>query len=130
MATGRKNVKELAQLHGTTVEKLLETIYDKLPPEGYVGKGKNTWVNPEQLETLKLALEAPLVIPTRLKGRVIKLAVNPRWVYCVIEGLENKHPVMVPSRLRDRILGKSIEIEAITDDRGTSYRYARRNSQS
>ena len=128
MATGRKNVKELAQQHGITVEKLLETIYDKLPPESYVGKGKNTWVSPDQLETLKLALDAPLVVPSRLRGKVIKLANNPRWVYCVIEGMENRHPVMVPSRLRDRILGKTIEIEAISDATGTSYRYARRNN--
>lgn len=128
MPTGRKNVKFLAAEYGVTVDKLLETIYDKLPPEGYVGKGKNTWVNPDQLEVLKLALEAPLVVPSRLTGRVVKLANNPRWVYCVIEGMENRHPVMVPSRLRDRILGKTIEIEAISDATGTSYRYARRNN--
>lgn len=128
MATGRKNVKELAQQHGVTVEKLLETIYDKLPPEGYVGKGKNTWVNQDQLDTIKLATEALLVVPACISGRVKKLALNPRWVYCLIDGMENLKPVMVPSRLRDRILGKNIAIEAITDATGTSYRYARRNN--
>ena len=56
-------------------------------------------------------------------GTVISQAKNPQWVYVKIQGLEGKHPVIIPRRLSGKLDGKQIKVEAITDVTGTSYRY-------
>lgn len=126
MATGRVNIKQLAEELSEPVERLLSLKNEKLKPEHYVGNGKNTWLNQEGAELLRLAVAAPLAVPTRLKALVLKSAPNPRWVYASIAGVPNKHPVAIPAKLRDRLVGKHIEVEAITDANGTTYRYAGR----
>lgn len=53
---------------------------------------------------------------------VISQAINPQWVY--IRGKDgNKIPVIIPRKFSGMLLNKSILIEAISDNTGTSYRY-------
>lgn len=59
-----------------------------------------------------------------IKMKVLKQAQNPQWIYCqAIERDLGKVPVIIPRRMKDKLVGKQIEVEAITDNLGTSYRY-------
>ncbi len=74
---------------------------------------------------MRLAVVAPLAVPNRLGAMVIRDANNPRWVYAKLDGQDGKVPVAIPMRLRGRLAGKHIEIDAITDaSGGTTYRHA------
>jgi len=97
----------------------------KLASAHFTGLGKNTWLTPEGAELLRLAVLAPLAVPNRLGAMVIRDANNPRWVYAKLDGAEGKVPVAIPMKLRGRLAGKHIEVEAITDATGeTTYRHA------
>ena len=77
------------------------------------------------MEILRVAVTAPLALPTILRGQVVHPARNPRWLYVKIDGIEGKHPVAIPRKLRGMLMGKRIPIEAITDaSGGTTYRHA------
>jgi len=59
-----------------------------------------------------------------IQMRVLKQAQNPQWVYCCAPERDmGKIPVIIPRRLKDKLVGKLIEVEAISDELGTSYRY-------
>lgn len=56
--------------------------------------------------------------------KVLKQAHNPQWVYCSAPERDmGKVPVIIPRRMKDKLVGKLIEVEAISDELGTSYRY-------
>jgi hypothetical protein len=103
---------------------LVKLKREKLSPGQYTGYGKNTWLTVDGAETLRLAVDAPLAVPTKLRGIVIRDAQNPRWVYVKLEGVDGKVPVAIPRRLRGMLAGKNISIDAITDAQGgTTYRH-------
>lgn len=57
--------------------------------------------------------------------KVLQQAPNPQWAYCVAIGKDlGKIPVVIPRRLTGKLIGKQILVEAITDNVGTTYRYA------
>ncbi len=59
-----------------------------------------------------------------LTMKVLKQAQNPQWIYCqAVEKDLGKVPVIIPRRLNGKLLGKLIDVEAISDELGTSYRY-------
>jgi hypothetical protein len=53
---------------------------------------------------------------------VVKQCPNPNWVWALING--TKTPVAIPSKLRGKLIGKTIPVHAITDASGTTYRHA------
>lgn len=56
--------------------------------------------------------------------KVLKQAQNPQWIYCqAIEKDLGKVAVIIPRRLKDKLINKVIDVEAISDEIGTSYRY-------
>jgi hypothetical protein len=64
------------------------------------------------------------VTASKLSGKVVRPAANPSWAYVKIDGFNSLVPVAVPRRYRERIVGKVIPIEAISDATGeTTYRY-------
>lgn len=65
----------------------------------------------------------PPVVSKVLQGVVLYQAPNPQWVYVRRLPENDKIAVAIPKRLTNRLVGKPIYIEAITDDAGTSYRY-------
>jgi hypothetical protein len=120
----KTKIDELAGQLGTTVNELL-LLKDKLTPEQWTGRGKNTWFTEEAVDILRLALDIPEVMPNRMLGLVLYQARNPNYVFVKLNGQEGKVPVCIPRKLRDKLDGKRINVEAITDERGTSYRYVK-----
>lgn len=58
-------------------------------------------------------------------AKVLQQAPNPQWVYCIAIGKDlGKIPVIIPRRYSGKLVGKQILVEAITDNVGTTYRYA------
>lgn len=59
-----------------------------------------------------------------LQMKVLKQAQNPQWVFCSIPEQDmGKVPVIIPRRFTNKLVGKLIEVEAISDELGTTYRY-------
>jgi hypothetical protein len=103
---------------------LMEIAKAKLSEKDYTGAGKRLWLTEAAVEKLKLALAVPPAVPDVIIGQVLSEAPNNRWVYCTLAGKEGKHPVLIPNRLRGKLVGKKIEVHAITDATGTTYRHA------
>jgi len=121
----KTRITTLAKALKMDIHALIKLRMQKLSPEHFTGFGKNTWLFPEGVALLKLAIEAPLAVPNRLGAMVIRDANNPRWVYAKLDGVDGKVPVAIPMKLRGRLAGKHIEVEAITDATGgTTYRHA------
>lgn len=117
-------IKALAEELGKPVEEIIDLVKTKLTADEYKGKGKNIWLPHTAAETIRLAVDMPPAVPVIYRGFVIKAAPNPRWVYAAIKQLDGKRPVAIPARLRGKLVGKTIDIEAITDANGTTFRYA------
>lgn len=125
--TSPKKIKiaNLARELGANLDELIKLKVDKVPPGEWSGFGKLSWLTPRGAEMLRTAFLAPLAMPTLLRGEVVHAAPNPRWVYVKIDGMEGKHPVAIPLKLRGILRGKRIPIESITDaSGGTTYRHA------
>lgn len=56
--------------------------------------------------------------------KVLQQARNPQWIYCQAIGKDmGKIPAIIPRRLTNKLVGKQVLIEAISDNVGTTYRY-------
>ena len=117
-------IDELAGQLGTTVNDLL-LLKEKLTPEQWTGRGKNTWFTEDAVDVLRLALDIPEIVPNRTHGIVLHQARNPNFVYVKLNGKDGRVPVCIPRRLSDKIAGKNINVEIITDEKGTTYRYVK-----
>jgi len=122
----KERLTSIMKRHETeySFEESLEIANNKLEKSMLTGKGKNTWINEEGAEILKMALHVPEIVPKYWKGQVIRFAPNKSYVYCKVEGLAYVVPVVVPRRFRERMLGKRIAIEEINDGK-PSYRYVK-----
>jgi hypothetical protein len=80
--------------------------------------GAAKWFTAAGADKLRLAVEAPLMVPKRLKAWVIHPARNENWVFASIEGRDGKHPVAIPRKLKGRLIGKSIFVDCIKDSSG------------
>lgn len=97
-------------------EKLAENEY-------YTEEGRKFFTD-EGAEKIRLAVAVPLAVPKRVQMRVIRRAPNPHWVYALEQGGEKLIPVAVRPRDCDRLVGKPIYAEIITDAQGgTTYRH-------
>jgi len=114
---------KLAEENEVTFEEAMNLAKEKLPEDSLTGKGKNTWVNEEGQEILAKAFEIPEIVPKYLKGKVMHDAPNPHYVYAYIKELSKKVPVIQGKRYMGKLLGKNIDIEAIQDNKGVSYRF-------
>ena len=115
---------KLAEENELPFEEAMEIAKDKLPEDYLTGKGKNTWVCEEGQEILVEAFEVPELVPKYLKGKVLHAAPNPHYVYAHIQEIGKKVPVVISKYFVDRLVGKQIDIEAIKDNKGVSYRHA------
>ena len=114
---------KLAEENEVTFEEAMNLAKEKLPEDSLTGKGKNTWVNEEGQEILAKAFEIPEIVPKYLKGKVMHDAPNPHYVYAYIKELSKKVPVIQGKRYIGKLIGKNIDIEAIQDNKGVSYRF-------
>jgi hypothetical protein len=115
-------IDQMAGQLGTTVNELL-LLKEKLTEEQWSGRGKNTWFTEDAVEVLRMALDIPEIVPNKARGRVLFGAKNPNYVYVKLDGKDGKVPVCIPRRMQNRLDGKNINVEIITDETGTSYRY-------
>jgi hypothetical protein len=115
---------KLAEENEVTFEEAMEMAKDKLPEDYLTGKGKNTWVCEEGQEILSEAFDIPEIVPKFFKGIVKHDAPNPHYVYAYIKEIGKKVPVVISKHFIGRLVGKPIDIEAIQDNKGVSYRHA------
>ena len=84
-------------------------------------RGKIYWTREAELR-LRIWAEEPKLTSAIFRVRVIRLAINPQWVYAILD--QEKIAVAIPRRLAGRIKpNQTIEIEEIQNDQGRSYRH-------
>jgi len=107
------------------INELIKLKSDKLKPDvHYTGYGKNTLLTEKAIEIIKLSLAIPLAVPNRIEAVVLREAKNPRWIYAKLNGSNLKVPVAIPRKLRGKLVGKRIYVDAITDaSNATTYRH-------
>ncbi|MEK9986778.1 MAG: hypothetical protein VW879_18725 [Opitutae bacterium] len=118
-------LSELARQGHYEWDALLALAKEKLSEDMITGVGRNTWISEEGQDILADAMDVPEATPAHYKGKVLKVAPNKKYVYAYIRENSMKVPVLVPKKLSNKLVGKTILIEAIQDVSGTSYRYRR-----
>jgi hypothetical protein len=113
----------LAAELGLSNTKLLKLRSEKLTPSEYYKEDGKSYFTDEGAEKLRLAVAIPLAVPSKATARVIRAAVNPRFVMVKVEGVDGLKP-NIPRRLYGRLIGKTITVDIIKDAQGgTSYRH-------
>jgi hypothetical protein len=122
----KKRITTIAAENELELEYLVGLIEDKLPEDTITGVGKGRWINEEGQAMLEKAIDIPELTPKILRGVVHSKAPNRSYLYVYIKEIKKKVPVVIPRKLENHLLpGKNVNVEVITDDRGTSYRYVR-----
>lgn len=98
-------------------------IEENVSEDDISGKGKNTWLTEDAVNIVKDKLDIPELVPNYFVGKVTHQAPNPNYVYVYLRELSKKVPVIVPRRFKGKLNGKTIKVEEITDNAGSSYRY-------
>lgn len=116
--------KDLSDELNITKFQLAKLRDEKLLPNEYYSEEGRKFFTDEGAEKIRLAVAVPLAVPKRVKMRVIRRAPNPHWVYALPEGGGSVVPVAVRPRDCDRLIGKPIFADLITDaNGGTTYRH-------
>lgn len=122
----KKRLKTIAAEHEIPVDEIVELVETKLPEHTITGTGYARWINEEGQELLAEAVDIPELMPKRYRGVVHSKAPNRSYVYVYIREIQKKVPMVIARRYEDWLTeGKQVDIEAIEDERGTSYRYVR-----
>ena len=122
----KKRITTIAAENELELEYLVGLIEDKLPEDTITGVGKGRWINEEGQAMLEKAIDIPELTPKILRGVVHSKAPNRSYLYVYIKEIKKKVPVVIPRKLENHLLpGKNVNVEVITDDVGTSYRYVR-----
>ena len=98
-------------------------LKEKLSDEMVTGRGKNTWINEEGVEILKEAFDIPEIVPNHIRVKILSECPNRCYNWAYSKEIGKRVPVLLPRKLWGRMVGKSITVECIEDDKGTSYRY-------
>ena len=122
----KKRLKTIAAEHEVQVDEIVELVETKLPEHTITGTGYARWINEEGQELLEQAVDAPELMPKRYRGIVHSKAPNRSYVYVYIHEIQKKVPMVIARKFEDWLTkGKQVSVEAIQDDKGTSYRYVR-----
>ena len=122
----KKRLTIIAKENNLELEYLSGLVESKLPEDTVTGVGKGRWINEEGQAMLEKAIDIPELTPKILRGVVHSKAPNRSYLYVYIKEIQKKVPVVIPRKLENHLLpGKNVNVEVITDDRGTSYRYVR-----
>ena len=122
----KKRLKIIAAEHEVQVDEIVELVETKLPEHTITGTGYARWINEEGQELLAQAVDIPELMPKRYRGVVHSKAPNRSYVYVYIREIQKKVPMVIARRYEDWLTeGKQVDVEAIEDDKGTSYRYVR-----
>ena len=122
----KKRLKTIAEEHEVELDYIVELVETKLPVHTITGTGYARWINEEGQELLMQAVDIPELTPKRYRGIVHSKAPNRSYVYVYIHEIQKKVPMVIARKLEDWLTkGKQVNVEAIQDDKGTSYRYVR-----
>lgn len=116
---------DIADQYDMEFDEALCLVIDKLPEGEVTGKGRRTWIGEAGQEILHQSLMIPEITPKHHKGNVISECPNNRYNYVHNKEIGKKVPVLIPSRLRGKMVGKVITFEAIEDGSGVTYRYVK-----
>ena len=105
---------------------IIELVESKLPEHTITGTGYARWISEEGQEILAQAVDIPELTPKRYRGVVHSKAPNRSYIYVYIREIRKKVPVVIPRKLEHFLTeGKNVNVEAIEDIKGTSYRYVK-----
>ena len=104
-------------------------LKEKLSDEMVTGRGKNTWINEEGVEILKEAFDIPEIVPKHIQVKILKECPNRCYNWGYSKEIGKRVPVLLPRKYWGRMVGKTIAVECITDDKGVSYRYVPKKKQ-
>lgn len=122
----KKRLKTIAAEHELQVDEIVELVETKLPEHTITGTGYARWINEEGQKLLAEAVDIPELMPKRYRGVVHSKAPNRSYVYVYIREIQKKVPMVIARRYEDWLTpGKQVNVEAIEDEKGTSYRYVR-----
>ena len=122
----KKRLKTIAEEHNVQVDEIVELVDSKLPVHTITGTGYARWINEEGQELLAEAVDIPELMPKRYRGIIHSKAPNRSYVYVYIHEIKKKVPMVIARKFEDWLTkGKQVNVEAIEDDKGTSYRYVR-----
>ena len=122
----KKRLIQIATEQEVQFEEAMRISQEKLPEGSLTGKGKNTWVTEEGTAILEESLMTEEIIPKHYLGHVLDECPNPRYNYVYNKDIGKKVPMLVPRKWQGKLIGKVITFEAISDNKGTSYRYVRK----
>ena len=122
----KKRLKTIAAEHEVQVDEIVKLVETKLPEHTVTGTGYARWINEEGQELLARAVDIPELMPKRYRGVVHSKAPNRSYVYVYIREIQKKVPMVIARRYENWLTqGKQVDVEAIEDEKGTSYRYVR-----
>lgn len=119
----KTRLTEIAERLNMEYSAILDIAVKKLTDEQISGRGRGIWVTPDGVRELELAVEAPEVSPDVHYGRVLWECRNPSWNVVNVAGI-GKRNVLIPPKLRGKLINKTIPVHAITDANGTTFRHA------
>lgn len=122
----KKRIKTIAEEHEVKVDYIIQLVETKLPESSITGTGYARWINDEGQALLAKAIDIPELTPKMYKGVIHSKAPNRSYIYVYIREIKKKVPVVIPRKLEHFLLaGKTVNVEAIEDDKGVSYRYVK-----
>ena len=122
----KKRLKTIAAEHEVEIDEIVKLVETKLPEHTITGTGYARWISEEGQDLLAEAIDIPELMPKRYRGIVHSKAPNRSYVYVYIHEIQKRVPMVVPRRYEGWLTkGKQVKIEAIEDEKGTSYRYVR-----
>lgn len=116
-------MKKLAQELGKTIDEIDEVRKQKLGKKHWRKMSWGIAIMPAGEEIIRNNYIAPEIYPVKRLVFAKKQCANPRWLWCVIEGLEGRHQVLIPRRYIGKLLGKSFVADEIRDINGVTYRH-------
>jgi len=122
----KKRLTQIATEQEVEFEEAMRIAQEKLPEGSLTGVGRNTWVTEEGTAILEDSLMIEEIIPKHYIGIVLSECPNPRYNYVHNKEIGKKVPMLVPRKWQGKLVGKLVTFEAISDNKGTSYRYVRK----
>lgn len=116
-------LSQLAEQYDVSFDEALKIAQEKLPEDQITGRGKLTWIGIEGQSILHNSMMIDEITPKHYKGVVLAECPNNRYNYVHSKEVGKRVPVLIPSQLRGRMLGKKITFEEIKDSNGATYRY-------
>tara|TARA_R110000796_G_scaffold237282_1_gene357227 strand:- start:392 stop:772 length:381 start_codon:yes stop_codon:yes gene_type:complete len=122
----KKRLIQIATEQEVEFDEAMRIAEEKLPEGSLTGTGRNTWVTEEGTAILEESLMIEEIIPKHYLGHVLGECPNPRYNYVYNKDIGKRVPMLVPRKWQGKLIGKVITFEAISDNKGTSYRYVRK----